>query len=74
MVGVVLAGDLKIGLGYKAMPNNQNAYALSCDGAQGTVKYYVDGLPNGVEFDGTTIVISNWAKAGNYTVRIRAID
>lgn len=38
------------------------------------MKYYVDGIPNGVEFDGSTIVIGNAAKSGSYTIKVKAVD
>lgn len=74
VIGMGLAGDLKIGIKQIDQRDNPNAYGLSCDGARGTVKYYVEGLPNGVSFADATINISNNARAGTYNVRIRAID
>ena len=74
MVGMGLAGDLKIGIKQKDQRQNANTYGLSCDGARGAVKYYVEGLPNGVSFVDATINISNFARPGSYTVRIKAID
>lgn len=73
LAGVGLSRDLSIGIGTR-MHNNLNTYDLSCDNAQGSVKYSVDGLPNGVNFSGTTIVVSNAAKAGSYTIRVKAVD
>lgn len=73
LAGVGLARDLSIGIGSR-MQNNLNAYDLSCDNAQGSVKYTIDGLPNGVNFSGTTIVVSNTARAGSYTIRVKAVD
>ena len=74
VIGMGLAGDLKIGIKQKDQRENANAYGLSCDGARGAVKYYVEGLPNGVNFADATINISNFAKAGTYNIRVRAID
>lgn len=73
-LGMGLAGELKIGIKQKDQRENPNIYGLSCDGARGAVKYYVEGLPNGVSFNDSTINISNYAQAGTYTMRIRAID
>lgn len=74
LVGMSLAHGLNIGIGGRIAVDNRSTYALSCDGAHGAVKYYIDGLPSGVELNGATIVIYNYARAGNYTVRIRAVD
>lgn len=74
LAGLGLTRDLSIGIGSRQFNNNQNAYDLSCNNAQGAVKYYVDGLPNGVNFNGSTIIVSNVAQTGSYTVRIKAVD
>lgn len=74
LVGLGLAGRLNIGLGARTTAGSLNAYDLSCDGANGKVKFYVTGLPQGVTFDGSTIVITNSASAGSYTINIKAID
>lgn len=47
---------------------------MSCEGAQGAVKYYVDNLPQGVKFDGNSIVVSGYAALGNYRITIKAVD
>ncbi len=63
-----------IGLQSKFLADASTAYVLSCAGGQGLIKYYVDGLPQGVQFDGASIVVTNFAKVGNYTIRIKAVD
>lgn len=72
--GFVLAGRLNIGLNPRWNDETSNAYELSCDGAQGAVKYYVDNLPQGVKFDGNSIVVSGYAALGSYRITIKAVD
>lgn len=48
LVGMSLAYDLNIGIGSKVSVGNTSSYGLTCDGARGAVKYYIDGLPYGV--------------------------
>ena len=67
LVGLGIAGNFNVNLSPKLVSGNLNAYDLSCDGGQGLIKYYVDGLPNGVTFDGSSIVVSNYARAVSYT-------
>lgn len=74
LVGMTLAHGLNIGMGERIAEKEKSSYPLSCEGAHGAVKYYIDGLPYGVELNGATIVIYNYARAGNYTIRIRAVD
>lgn len=74
LVGLGLTHGLNIGIAQRPWGNNQSSYDLSCDGAHGTVKYYVNGVPNGVSLNGSTIVISADAKPGTYTITITAVD
>lgn len=74
LVGLGLTHGLNIGIAQRPWGNNQSSYDLSCDGAHGTVKYYVNGIPNGVSLNGSTIVISADAKPGTYTITITAVD
>jgi hypothetical protein len=71
VLGVALTHDLSLGFRQR---EGFNSYDLSCDGAHGAVKYYVDGLPNGVTFDGLSIVITSAAQVGTFTVRVKAVD
>lgn len=72
-VGLTLAGHMSIGLS-PAWVDGLNAWELNCAGAQGAVKYYVDGLPQGVQFTGNSIVVSGYAALGNFTITIKAVD
>jgi hypothetical protein len=65
---------MNIKLGERVIINNQSAYDLSCEGATGQVKFYVEGAPYGVTLNGASIVISNDALAGTHTIRIKAVD
>jgi len=47
---------------------------LSCEGAHGAVKYWVNGLPQGVTLNGSTIVIGANAVAGQHTITVTAED
>lgn len=47
-VGLGLTHNLNLGFKSRFGDHGENAYDLSCDGAHGAVKYYVDGLPSGV--------------------------
>lgn len=71
LVGLGLTGGMKVGLRPQI---GSNAYDLTCDGASGEVKYYVEGLPYGVQFQDSAIVVSNFAQFGTYNVRVRAVD
>ena len=72
LLGLGLAGGLRVGLAPRA-DTTGNAYDLSCDGASGSVKYFVDGLPNGVVFNGATIVIGDYAAIGTHNVRVLSL-
>jgi len=70
LLGVGLAGGLDIGV----VSSGSNSYSFSCAGAQGAVNYYLEGLPSGVNWNGSTLSISNAAAAGNHSFRVRAVD
>ena len=65
---------LAIKVGTKFSVAQSGAYDLSCEGAQGSVNYHVDGLPKGVRLEGDRLFVSSSANAGNYIIRIRASD
>lgn len=65
---------LNIKLGDRVSINNQSSYGLSCEGATGSVKFYVEGTPYGVSLSGASIIISNFALTGTYTITIKAVD
>lgn len=74
-LGLALSGNLlNIKVGDRVTINNQSTYNLSCEGATGAVKFYVEGTPYGVSLSGASIVISSYAQSGNYTLRIKAVD
>ncbi len=73
LLGVGLA-QMTISFGERVAVAGGTSYALGCSNASGAVKYYIDGLPYGVELNGATIIIYNYARAGNYNIRIRAVD
>jgi hypothetical protein len=73
-VTVGFAGNMRIGIGSRLAANNMNVYDINCDGGYGNVKYYVEGLPNGVQFNGAAITVTSNANAGNHSVRIKAVD
>jgi hypothetical protein len=70
-LGVAFTHGLNLGFRQR---EGFNLYDLSCEGAHGAVKYYVDGLPNGVTFDGSSIVITSAAQVGTFTLRVKAVD
>ena len=63
---------IKVGTKFAVSPSG--AYDLACEGAQGSVSYHVDGLPEGVRLEGDRLFVSSSASAGNYIIRIRASD
>jgi len=65
---------MNIGVQSRILDNRLTAYDLSCTGASGNIKYYVTGLPNGVNFSGNTITVTNSASLGEHPIRIRAVD
>lgn len=70
LLGLVSAGGLEIGVSQAG----SNSYSFNCSGAQGAVNYYVEGLPNGVTWNGSTLSIGSSASAGNHNLRVRAVD
>lgn len=75
LLGLSMAGNLlNIKVGDRVTINNQSTYNLSCEGATGAVKFYVEGTPSGVSLSGSSIIISNFAQSGNYSLRIKAVD
>ena len=75
LLGLGLSSKLlNIKLGDRVAINNQSSYGLSCEGATGSVKFYVEGTPYGVSLSGASIIISNYALAGTYTITIKAVD
>ena len=47
---------------------------MTFSGANGNVKFNVDGLPNGVYLNGDTIVVSQNADSGNHIIKATATD
>lgn len=75
LLGLTMTGNLlNIKVGDRVTINNQSTYNLSCEGASGAVKFYVEGTPYGVSLSGSSIIISNFAQSGNYSLRIKAVD
>jgi hypothetical protein len=71
-VGLSLTHDLSVRV--SRHESDASRYQLACDGAHGNVRYYAEGLPQGVEFNDNTIVVTNNARFGTYNIRIRAVD
>lgn len=70
LLGVGLAGGLEISV----VPAGANSYSFNCAGAQGGVNYYIDNLPSGVHWNGSTLSISNSANSGKHSFRVKAVD
>lgn len=56
-VGLSLTHDLSIRVSRHQV--DASRYQLDCEGAHGNVRYYAEGLPRGVEFSGSTFVVTN---------------
>ena len=65
---------LPISLGPRTITSEGSVYTLICKDAEGQVIYHAEGLPDGVRLEGSRIIVGPSANAGNYVLRVKAVD
>ena len=72
-ISVIAANSMEISLRQTSSGiGNADAYVLACSEAFGQVRYQVEGFPEGIRLEGSTILVSRTVKNGNYMIKVTA--